>query len=78
MHTLKGKLTLTDYKRIQIDHNRLQQSDIDCKVYELDYKRLEKSDIDFKILLIPLLNKVVVSAFETTKVCSVHFLRLQK
>ena len=52
-HTLKGKLTLTDYKRAQIDHNRLQQLDIECKVYELDYKRLEKSDIDFKNLLIP-------------------------
>ena len=63
VHTLKGKLTLTDYTRTQIDHNRQKQSDIDCTVYELDYKRLEKSDIDFKILLIPLLNKVVVSAF---------------
>ena len=59
----KRELTLTDYKRTQIVHNRLQQSDIDCKVYELDYKRLEKLDIDFKNLLIPLLNKVVVSTF---------------
>ena len=62
MHTLKGKLTLRDYKRTQIDYNR-QQSDIDYKVYELDYKSLQKSDIDFKNLLIPLLAKVVVSAF---------------
>ena len=63
VHTLKGKLTLTDYKRTQIDHNRLQQSDIDHKVYRLDYKRLQKSDIDFKNLLIFLLTKVGMSAF---------------
>ena len=60
---LKGKLTMRDYKRTQIDYNRSQQSDIDYKVYKLDYKRLQKLDIDFKILLIPLLAKVVVSAF---------------
>ena len=65
-------------KRTQIAYNRLQQSDIDCKAYELDYKRLQKSDIDFKILLIPLLTKVVVSAFWEYKSCSVCFLRLQK
>ena len=63
MHTLKGKLTLRDYKRTQIDYNRLQQSDIDHKVYRLDYKRLQKLDIDFKNLLIFLLTKVVVFAF---------------
>ena len=51
------------YPKREIDTERLQQSDIDYKVYELDYKRLQKSDIDFKNLLIPLLAKVVVSAF---------------
>ena len=63
MHTLKGKSTLRDYKRTQIDYNRLQQSDIDYKVHGLDYKRLQKSDIDFKNLLIFLLKKVGMSAF---------------
>ena len=43
------------YPKREIHTDRLQQSDIDCKVYQLDYKRLQKSDIDFKILLIPLL-----------------------
>ena len=52
-----------DTERLQKNTDRLQQSDIDYKVYELDYKRLQKSDIDFKNLLIPILAKVVVSAF---------------
>ena len=45
---LKGKLTLRDYKRTLIDYNRLQKSDIDCKVYQSDYKRLQKLDMDYK------------------------------
>ena len=59
----RGEIDTENYKRTQIDNNRLQQSDIDYKVYELDYTRLQKLDIDFKNLLIPLLTKVVVSAF---------------
>ena len=54
-------------KWTQVAYNRLQQSDIDCKVYELAYKRLEKSDI---------LQKFTDTLIEQS--CSVRFLRLQK
>ena len=62
VHTLKGKLPLTDYKvywwttkvrlRLQslmIDYKWLEKSDLDYKVYWYDYKWPEKSDLDYKV-----------------------------
>ncbi|KIJ98310.1 hypothetical protein K443DRAFT_104121, partial [Laccaria amethystina LaAM-08-1] len=58
------------FPKREIDTDRLQKI--------TDYKRLQKSDIDYKFVRFLRLQKVVVSAYFITKVCSVRFLTLQK
>ncbi|KIJ95908.1 hypothetical protein K443DRAFT_108094, partial [Laccaria amethystina LaAM-08-1] len=69
------------FPKREIDTDRLQKITVQSLL--LYYKRLQKSDIDYKFSHIDYkvghrLQKVVVSTYFITKVCSVRFLTLQK